>query len=144
MKGKVLIIEDEVGWQEYLQKTLVEAGFFVEITSDLDTALQRTENERFHFITIDLRLKEAPIHDPEKFEGWEVLSKIKKLQLHNTTPTMVVTGYESDYAKLKGAKKLEGIYYMSKSEFDEEKFISIIEKAIESKDIRFKDDHRNT
>jgi CheY-like chemotaxis protein len=141
MKGKVLVIEDDEFWKSDLCEFLEDAGFHVEVVSELEKALEKVKKERFHFITIDMQLNEANI-DSQKYEGWEILEIIKKLRVQDITPAMVITGFGEEYSELKNKKKLEAIYFMSKGLFDKKEFIEIIEKEVSRRDLRFKNDFR--
>ena len=111
------------------------------VVSDLSLALQKVKSEIYHFITIDMQLDESNV-DAHKFEGWDILEIIKKLRVQDITPAMVITGFNKEYKDLKEMKKLESIFFMYKGKFDRTEFIDIVERAVKSKDLRFKDDHR--
>jgi len=142
MKGKILVIEDDKHWQSKLGRYLEEAGFYVEIVSDLDLALQKVSSELFHFITIDMSLDEGR-SNAGNFEGWQVLEIVKKLSVESRTPTMVITGFEVEYKKLIPEKDLQSIFFMGKGSFDREKFVETVVRAVDFHDLRFKDDHRS-
>jgi CheY-like chemotaxis protein len=140
-KGKVLVIEDNEFWQNILRDYLELEGFYVEVVSDLETAIQKLEKEIFHCITIDMNLDEAN-NDADNFEGWDILKKIERLRIKDRTPTYVITGYGEDYLKIRGKKKLEAIFFMEKGQFDRQEFIDTIESEVERIDLRFKGDYR--
>jgi len=143
MKGKVLVIEDNVDWQNLLRDFLEKAGYFVVIEASLELAINKISHELFHFITIDMQLDEDNT-GKEKFEGWHILEVVKKLRIHQTTPTMVITGFESEYLELKKLKSVEGLFFMGKGNFDRTSFIETIDRVVAAKDLRFNDDHRGT
>jgi DNA-binding response OmpR family regulator len=140
-KGKVLVIEDDESWQNNLREFLELEGFYVEVVSDLEKAIQKVEKEIFHFITIDMNLDETK-NDPENFEGWDILKKIEKLRIKSRTPTYVITGYGEEYHDLKGKKKLEAIFFMDKAEFDRKEFIETIKREVDRINLKFFNDHR--
>ncbi|OQP59677.1 hypothetical protein A3860_36520 [Niastella vici] len=140
-KGKVLVIEDNPDWIDYLKKHLEKAGFFVLTASNLTMAKQMITSDRFHFITIDMQL----VKDTErnKFEGWDILAIVKYLNLEDTTtPCMVVTAHPEDYIELSPVKQLKSMFFMSKKAFDKRQFVETIERVIATKNIQFKDDQR--
>ncbi len=143
MKGKVLIIEDAEKWQEILKECIADAGYYVEVVADLGSAISKVEHERFHFITIDMSLKDDGT-TPNAYEGWTVLSAIEKLRIKDITPTMVISGYEDEYHEFRPIKNLQGIFFMGKSDFDEEKLLDIINREVDRIDLRFEGDHRQT
>ncbi len=140
-RRKVLIIEDKKDWQEILKEYLEEAGFYVEIVSNLQDGLDKIKNENFHFATIDLQLDLETIN-PFEFEGWEILDKIVEYRAEMRLPTMVITGFDYDYVKFSRIKKLYGTYFMPKKEFDRKVFIEKVKFAVESLDIRFFDEEK--
>ena len=141
MKGKVLVIEDDINWQDNLRRFLEIAGFYVEIESNIEAALKKLQKDRFHFITIDMQLDEKNATVLE-FEGWRILEIIKKLHLLRITPVMVITGFEREYQELKKIKKVEDLFFMGKGTFNRQEFINVIELCVNHIDLRFKDDHR--
>jgi CheY-like chemotaxis protein len=141
MKGKVLVIENEEPWKTYIREFLEEAGFFVEVVENLDDALQKMKNELFHFITIDMQL-DTRTTSSKDFEGWKILEEVKKLWIHDRTPTMIITGFEDKYHELKKQKGVEGIFFMSKLGWDPDEFVKCVETAVARYDLRFKDDYR--
>ena len=146
MKGKILIIEDDINWQEDLKEYLEIDGFFVKVVSDLETAIITVNKERFHFITVDMELNPdaSNIIKPEEYEGWGVLEEIKKLRIQDITPVMVITGHGVDYNLFKKLKKVEALFFMEKGEFDKQKFLEIINAQVKRINLRFKDDHRDS
>ena len=140
-KGKVLVIENEKDWQTDLKTILEKAGYFVVVAETLPAAIQIVQKELFHFITIDMRLDDNNT-EPADYEGWDVLAILKQLRTQDTTPAMVITGYPEDYQDHWRKKRLRSVFFMSKGAFDRKEFIKIVEIAVQSHDLRFKDDHR--
>jgi len=141
MKGKVLIIEDNEVWQNILKEPLESDGFFVEVVNNLDEAVKKVNREKFHFITIDMQLHNDTT-TPEQYEGWNILEIIKKLRIQIITPCMVITAFGANYLKHKGAKKVESLFFMDKSKFDEQAFLDKVNEQVQRINLRFKDDHR--
>jgi DNA-binding response OmpR family regulator len=86
-KGKILVIEDNIRWQEKLRKYLTAAGYYVEVAETIEMALQKVVCDRFHFITIDMQLDNNN-QSPLKYEGWKILEVVTKLRIQYTTPCM--------------------------------------------------------
>jgi CheY-like chemotaxis protein len=141
---KALVIEDEKKWQEVLKQYLEEADCYVEVVNNLTDALQKIRTKIYHFITIDLFLPEdkndQELVEPEKYEGWDILKEIIKAGHDRNTGTMVITGFPEDYLALKGIKKVSGLYFMSKNEFNKKKFIKTVSNFIKIMDYKFFDD----
>lgn len=140
-RGKVLVIEDNQDWQDILKGYLDEAGFFVEVVATLESGLEKIKNEIYHFATIDLQLDENTLI-PSKFEGWKILEKIFKHRTDDRMPTMVITGFDKDYAALRKNKKFHGVFFMAKKNFDGEKFTQTVITAVEKLDVKFFEDRR--
>ena len=140
-KGNILVIEDNLDWQDEFREYLESDGFHVEIVSDLETALIKVREQRFHFITIDMQLDEKNM-DADKFEGWDILEIINRLRIQDITPAMIITGFGTHYQMLKKTKKVESLHFMEKGEFKKEKFLEIINKEVKRIDLRFKNDYR--
>ena len=113
MKGKVLIIEDSQRWQDRLRRYLEVDGFYVEAATDLDTALNKIANDRFHFITIDLQLDNNN-KSSGKYEGWNILEIVKKIRLQYFTPCMVITAHGEDYEEVRKIKNVDSLFMMEK------------------------------
>jgi DNA-binding response OmpR family regulator len=146
MKGKVLIIEDDPNWQDDLKEFLEFDGFHVEIAADITTAIKKVTKERFHFITLDMRLDKDSKENLriDEFEGWDVLDVIKRLRVEQMTPVMVVTSYPEDYEEYKHIKGLESLFYMGKKAFDKRGFLEIVNREVARIDLRFNNDYRDS
>jgi len=141
MKGKVIIIEDDKKWQRKLSQYLIEAGFYVEVSAELKSGLEKIENEIFHFATVDLQL-DNNTQNPSEFEGWDILEEIIRHRTDNRMPTMVITGFPEQYKKFSKTKNLKATFFMSKKEFDKKEFIENVINAVEEINIRSFDDKR--
>jgi CheY-like chemotaxis protein len=141
-RGKVLVIEDNRYWQTDLREYLEAANYYVEVADNLDKALEKVKKELFHFITIDMQLKESTV-DAETFEGWEILQIVIKLRVQRTIPVMVITGFEMEYQELRHEKECEALFFMSKGNFDGKKFIDIVERETHMTGLTFFNDHRS-
>lgn len=141
MKGKVLVIEDNINWQNRLQHYLEKDDFYVTIINNLEQASKVIVNERFHFITLDLQLNESTLVGNE-LEGFNLLKLIKKVRIENITPIMVITGYGGEYKRVTQKNAIPDAYFMEKGNFDRQSFLDIINREVIRINLRFKDDHR--
>ncbi len=140
-KGKILIIEDEKEWQDLLSEYLESAEFQIEIADNLDLAIEKINNELFHYITIDLRL--TGDKDASSYEGWDILRTAIKQRIMYRTPYMVITGYDKEYLELKGIKGLAGVHFMPKSNFNKQVFLDTIISSVEKINLHFFNDNRD-
>ena len=143
MRGKVLVIEDDPRWQGLLKEYLENENFYVEVVDNLIEGLEKIKKENFHFITVDLQLDTTTI-DPTNYEGWKLLEKIVTYGLKTHMGTLVITGFEKDYERVKKIKKLEGTYLMAKKDFNRKKFVETVINSVEQFDVRFHDDKRSS
>ena len=59
MKGRVLIVEDDVGFSRIVQLALKPEGYAVEVTSDAESAMSKLSKEAFDIVVTDLKLPHA-------------------------------------------------------------------------------------
>jgi ActR/RegA family two-component response regulator len=146
MRGKVLVVEDNLTWSKRLKETLEESGFYVIVKKTKVEALEILEKEYFHFATIDLQLDENTLDD-KKFEGWEVMKKIVNKGLTDKMPIMVLTGFPGDEENVNKIKALRKEYnadfFVEKAKWDKKEFIDTVIRAVELMDIQFKDDYKS-
>ena len=127
-KGKVLVIEDQIEWQSYLKEIIEDAGFYVEIVGDLESALVKIKKEMYHCITVDMRLSD--VDDSLKLEGWNVLELVKNLRIDDRTSIIVITGFPKDYNNLHKLKSINDLYMIDKGEFRSKLFIDILIREV--------------
>jgi|GEM_PF-3454848 len=142
-RGKVLVVEDNSQWSNRLKAALEENGFYVIIKKTRAEALETLGKENFHFATVDLQLDESTLDD-KKFEGWDVMKKVFDVGADRLMPILVLTGFPGDEEndnRVKALREYKATFFMEKSKFDQEKFINTVIKAVESRSLRFKDDH---
>jgi two-component system response regulator LytT len=102
MEMKCIIIEDETGAREHLEKQLNRSGFDIEIIARLDTvksALAWLQNNTTDLIFMDIRLG-----DGYSFEIFDHIS------IH--IPVILTTAYNTEYA-IK-AKEINALAYLLK------------------------------
>ena len=143
MKGKVLVIEDLKIWQIILKEALESDGFVVTLAKNLKEALELIKTERFHFITIDMKLDENSPLIPDALEGWDVLNLLRKHDIDKMSPTMIISGYTEDYEKLLKPRKIQGLFIMNKTNFSKNEFLTIVNREVKRTDLRFYGDQRD-
>ncbi len=144
-RGKVLVVEDNPKWSNRLKEVLEENGFHVIVTKTEAEALKILETENFHFATVDLQLDESTLDD-KNFEGWEVMKKVFDVGADRMMPIMVLTGFPGDEEndnRMKALREYKATYFMEKSKWDKKEFIDTLIKAVEYRDVRFKDDYKS-
>lgn len=141
-KGKVLVIEDDPKWSNLLKDYLEEAGYYVDMVSNLQDAIEIIQHQTFHFITVDMQL-DRKTTQTERLEGWNILRLVKKMGIEQRTPVMVVTAFEPEYKDLKNNNEFKSLFLMGKGNFDKEEFLKIVDRTVNFHDLRFKDDKRH-
>ncbi len=80
---RVLIIEDDLKDQHWLKKTLVNAGFVVDLASTGAEAIAQCNQNKYDVITLDLFLPDTG--------GWDILQHIRNKGLNQDIPVIVIT-----------------------------------------------------
>lgn len=89
---KILVIEDEIKTQSFIQQGLLESGHSVECASDGHSGLQLAILGRFDLIIMDVMLP--------KMDGWEILKSLRSRSIK--TPVIFLTAKDSVEDKVKG------------------------------------------
>ncbi len=129
--GKILIVEDDPLWQEFLQEPLVDDYFLVvasnqaEARAALDQAA--AAGEPFNLVTVDIGLT----GDIPSLEGEDILAFAH--QHHSGLKCIVVTGHQSvNAARLRNYFKEFAVFdYVGKDDFDLTRFKQIVDRAFD-------------
>jgi signal transduction histidine kinase/CheY-like chemotaxis protein len=95
--GYILVVEDDEGLRELLQRTLIDEGWSVRVASTGPQALEMVEKSRPGLILLDLRIPEL--------DGFEVLQRIRSRPEFVRVPVAVMTALElarDDWERLGG------------------------------------------
>lgn len=105
----ILLVEDDLFFQNFYSKKLLEQGFRVEVAGDGNEALYKMKQEKPDLVLLDLIM-------PQK-DGFEVLAEVSKIEALKTVPIVVFStlGQEDDVER---AKKLGATDYVNKTFFD--------------------------
>jgi DNA-binding response OmpR family regulator len=90
--GRLLLVDDEVGYLEVLSKRLIHRGFDVTTASSGEEAIRALRNWDFDLAVVDLKM--------EDMDGIEVLKVLKRMDpaLH----VIILTGHGSERAARDG------------------------------------------
>jgi DNA-binding response OmpR family regulator len=80
---RVLVVEDSEPIRVLLATVLGEEGYTVETVADGETALARAAGSAYALILTDMTLP--------GISGVEVIQRLRALELHRTTPVLVIT-----------------------------------------------------
>lgn len=105
----ILLVEDDLFFQNFYSKKLLEQGFRVEVAGDGNEALYKMKQVRPDLVLLDLIM-------PQK-DGFEVLAEVSRNENLKTVPIVVFStlGQEDDVER---AKKLGAVDYVNKTFFD--------------------------
>lgn len=114
---KILVVDDEVEYQNVYKMILEDEGYLVETASSGKEALEKLDKEEFNLVLVDLIM--------EGMNGIELIKKIKKG--YAETEVMIVTGYGSIESAVEAIK--QGAFGYFVKDHDPEELILEIEKV---------------
>ena len=74
---KILIVDDDVDWQENISGALNEAGYVTETAVFVNEAFQKLKEEDFDLVILDLRIPYDVDHEATMETGMQALKEIK-------------------------------------------------------------------
>lgn len=117
----ILLVEDDLFFQNFYAKKLLEQGFRVEVAGDGNEALYKMKQAMPDLVLLDLIM-------PQK-DGFEVLSDVAKNESLKNIPIVVFStlGQKDDIEK---AKKLGAVDYVNKTFFDFDNLLAKINSIV--------------
>src|ERR1035438_6346305 len=130
LKGKILVIDDELDIREGLYDLLtLEGGYTVELAHNGTEGLHKLEGTAYDLVLLDLMMPDI--------SGMEVLRQVR--QTDTETPIFMITAYGSVEAAV-DALKLGANDYFSKP-WDNEKLIIEIDRMIARRLLEYENTH---
>ena len=130
LKGKILVIDDELDIREGLYDLLtLEGGYTVELAHNGTEGLRKLEGTPYDLVLLDLMMPDM--------SGMDVLRQVR--QTDTETPIFMITAYGSVEAAV-DALKLGANDYFSKP-WDNEKLIIEIDRMIERRLLEYENTH---
>jgi ActR/RegA family two-component response regulator len=121
---RVLIVDDDVSWQENFKETVESIGFFARICGSYEDANAILDRQHFHLLLVDLRL-DAELRD---LVGMRLVEKVAESD--EGTRTIIVSGY-ADATLATAALKQYGAYYLiEKEKIDIDQFTRLVQAAV--------------
>lgn len=120
---RILVIEDNPGWQEIFSEIIHDAGYTPCLAASYKEALTALIEPDFALAVIDVSLSEQLA---ENRDGIAVLKKI--VTLPNKLPAIIVTGYATVDLAVETLVDLDAVHFFRKDSFDRRKFSQIIRK----------------
>jgi CheY-like chemotaxis protein len=97
LKGRALVVDDQVVWLELFEELLHELGLEVMTAGNYEEAVRLLDGQYFHLAIVDVRLKDD---DPNNTQGMDILAHINELGLGDVVAKIVITGYGTrDWAR---------------------------------------------
>jgi len=93
-RQRVLLVEDEAAIRELLRVHLSLAGFEIDESGDGKEALEKTREQRFDLIVLDLRLP--------SLDGITICRTIRAQTLNHDTPILMLTARDTESDKVLG------------------------------------------
>ena len=117
----ILLVEDDLFFQNFYSKKLLEHGFKVSVAGDGNEALSKMKVEIPDIVLLDLIL-------PKK-DGFEVLKEVSLSDKLNRVPIIVFStlGQKEDVDR---AKKLGAVDYVNKTFFDFDALLAKVKSAV--------------
>jgi two-component system response regulator AtoC len=122
---KILIVEDEQDYRDYLKQHLQEQGHAVTVTHDGAAAIESFTTEEFDLVLLDHRL-------PGK-DGVEVLKQLKAI--NHDTPVVMMTAYGFVQSAVQ-AMRSGAFDYVAKEELGPDVIDLIVTHALEQRALR--------
>jgi DNA-binding NtrC family response regulator len=117
----IMVVDDEVGMCQYLEKLLGDNGYRVVVASDGSRALEIAGKQLPDLAMVDLKMP--------KMNGLQLMGKFKKI--HPEIIVIIMTAYGTMESAIK-AMKLGAYDYINKP-FEMDEILLVINKALEKK-----------
>jgi DNA-binding NtrC family response regulator len=121
MKKRILVVDDEEKFVDYLFKRLINRGYDVVISLNGEDAIEKVKAYNFDVVVLDVLMP--------GIDGIDTLREIKKIK--PLTEVIMLTGHASVESGIEGMKLGAYDYLMKPCETDE--LVSKINKACEKK-----------
>jgi len=123
-QAQVLIIEDEAGMRDLLQKVLGRQGYTVRVVAEGKDALKLLEEETFDLVLTDVVMPGV--------NGMDILRFVKRERPETTV--IIMTAFGTIDSAVQAMK--EGAYHYISKPFKMEEILVVLEKALEEKRLR--------
>jgi len=128
-KPRILIVEDDLDWQEVYCRILSITSYEITVIRKLSTALALLEDPSFDVVITDLKM----LGGPEEFSGFGVLEQAKAI--NPNVQVIVITGFGSADHALRAMGS--GAYdYITKDRRLREKLLLTVQGALEARSLK--------
>ena len=115
----ILIVEDQLNWQEVLADVLRAKNYRLEIVSNLAEAKTHLDNQHYSIVVLDMRLVDS---HPYGLQGLEILSLAKR----EHSKVIVLTGFAMPGLQEKAIEMGADYFLQKEPDFDINRFREII------------------
>jgi len=119
MADRILVIDDELKWCDFLHNLLSKQGYLVDTQTDPIKALQMIENTHYALVLADLNMP--------KLDGLSLLAKAK--EIHPNLPVIIVSTFTTVSSAIEAMKN--GAFDYITKPFDIDNLKIVISKALE-------------
>lgn len=125
--GRILIVEDQRGWQEELNRILIDSSYSIKIADNLMKARDLLKNHVFDLVLLDLRLRDW---DEGNFDGWELMDALVEARNEQGTQVIIFTAYAMANHVRQGFKNYRIWDFLDKKRFNLDEFSETVSGAI--------------
>lgn len=121
---RVLVVDDDPGWEKILTKTLKKAGYEVDSAGTLKDAIDRLKEATYQVVVSDIRLTEEADND----DGIKLLEWIR--DEYPITKAIAISGRTvSGLDKESFKEAYDVLDYIGRLRFDHVKFVELVGEA---------------
>lgn len=91
---KILVVDDDPKYRNYMQKGLTESGMVCSLAPDGETALQMLRKDRFDLVLLDVMLP--------GLQGWDVMEAMRAQNI--ATPVIFITARDAVDERIRGLR----------------------------------------
>ncbi len=126
-KPRVLIVDDLQEWREQLVEVLEGDGFIADSASSADQALKQLEEELFHVLVLDIRMKDA---DHTNADGIHMLSRLKDHHWNKAVKVIMLSAFGTKEQMRFAFKDHDVADFVAKDQFNNSSFLENVRQVL--------------
>lgn len=127
---RVLVVDDQVEWQEELSHILATAGFTVDTAGSLAATVEHLNTRIYHLAIIDIRLEDW---DVTNVEGMTILDELDKHYDTDALAKIMISAYGTPEQMRQAFRWHKVSDFIMKQEFDKLDFLASVREAFEKR-----------
>lgn len=133
--NKILIVDDDVDWQENISITLTKAGYYTEVVATGKEALQKLKEKNFDLVILDLRIPYSIDSEATMRIGMEILREISLTS--SVIPVITVSAFGSMEPQTVADSVVEGAsLFIEKGKMNSELLKNRIEETLNKRSVK--------